>query len=86
MSVVNVMTVVVLLAAAGTFAVRLYVGPSISDRVNALNGVIAVGMASIALHARVTGVGSFLPALVVLALVGFIGSAVIARYLEERAR
>jgi multicomponent Na+:H+ antiporter subunit F len=77
-------TFVVLAAAAALFAFRLTVGPSLADRVVALNGLVIVGMGAIATHAAHTSVGSFLPTLVVIALVGPIGSGMIARYLEAQ--
>lgn len=75
--------VLLVLAAAG-FAYRLATGPSLADRVIALNGLVLVGMGAIATHAAHTGSGGFLPALVALALVGPIGNAMIARFIEGR--
>lgn len=77
-------TFVLLAAAAGLFAFRLATGPSLADRVVALNGLVLVGMGGIATHAAHTGVGSFLPTLVAIALVGPIGNGMIARYIEGR--
>ncbi len=75
---------VVLALAAVCFAHRLIVGPSLADRVLALNGLVLTGMAAIATHAAHTGNGAFLPALVALALVGPIGNGMIARFIEGR--
>jgi multicomponent Na+:H+ antiporter subunit F len=73
----------VLLGLSGLlFGVRLVVGPSLADRVVALNGVVLVGMGSIATHAAHTGVGAFLPTLVAVSLVGPIGNGMIARFIE----
>ena len=77
-------TFVILAAAAALFAYRLGVGPSLADRIVALNGVVIVGMGAIATHAAHTAVGSFLPALVAVALVGPIGNGMIARFIEAR--
>jgi multicomponent Na+:H+ antiporter subunit F len=77
-------TFVILAAAAALFAFRLAAGPSLADRIAALNGLIVVGMGAIATHAAHTGVGSFVPTLVAIALVGPIGSGMIARYIEAR--
>lgn len=79
-------TFVVLAAAGALFAVRLCIGPTLTDRVIALNGLVIVGMAAIATHAAHTGVGSFLPTLVAIALVGPIGNGMIARFIEVRNR
>jgi len=78
-------TLVILAAAAALFAVRLAVGPSLADRVVALNGLIIVGMGAIATQAAHTSVGSFLPTLVAISLVGPIGTGMIARYIEGRS-
>ncbi|MPY92884.1 MAG: hypothetical protein GEV08_07375 [Acidimicrobiia bacterium] len=59
-------------------------GPSLTDRVVAINGLLLVGMATIAARAVQTGIGAFLNVLVVVALVGFIGTAMVARYIEGR--
>lgn len=75
---------VMLAAAAALFAYRLLRGPSLADRVVAVNGLVVVGMGAIATQAAHTGVGSFLPTLVAIALVGPIGSGMIARYIEGR--
>jgi multisubunit Na+/H+ antiporter MnhF subunit len=75
---------VVLALAAMCFAYRLVSGPSLADRVIALNGLVLVGMGAIAAHAAHTGTGAFLPALVALALVGPISSGMIARFIEGR--
>jgi multisubunit Na+/H+ antiporter MnhF subunit len=79
-------TFVILAASAALFAFRLVVGRTLEDRVTALNGLVIVGMGAIATHAAHTGVGSFLPTLVAIALVGPIGSGMIARYIEARQR
>ena len=77
-------TFVVLAIAALLFMLRLCLGPTLADRVVALNGLVVVGMGAIATHAAHTGVGSFLPTLVAIALVGPIGNGMIARFIEER--
>ena len=77
-------TLVILAVAAALFAYRLCAGPSLADRVVALNGLVLVGMGAIATHAAHTAVGAFLPTLVAVALVGPIGSGMIARFIEAR--
>jgi multicomponent Na+:H+ antiporter subunit F len=77
-------TFALLAAAAALFTYRLCVGPSLADRVVALNGLVIVGMGAIATHAAHSGLGSFLPTLVAIALVGPISTGMIARYIEER--
>ncbi len=72
--------------AALGFGYRLAVGPSLVDRLLASNGLVLVGMGAIALLAMQTGDGAFLPALIALALVGPVGSAMVARFIERRGR
>jgi multicomponent Na+:H+ antiporter subunit F len=79
-------TFVVLAVAVGCFLYRLFAGPTIGDRVVAVNGLVLAGMAGIATQAAHTAVGSFLPALVAIALVGPIGNGMIARYMESRSQ
>lgn len=73
--------VVQALAALG-FGYRLVAGPSLTDRIVGLDGLLVVGVSAIALHAMETGEGAFLPVAVVATLVGFVGTAVVARFIE----
>jgi multisubunit Na+/H+ antiporter MnhF subunit len=77
-------TYVVLTLASFCFAYRLLRGPSLADRVIAVDGLLIVGASAIAVGAMRTGSGAFLPVIVVLTLVGFIGTAVVARFIEGR--
>lgn len=78
---------VVVLGLAGVlFAVRLLVGPQLPDRVVGLNGLLAVGMVLLAVQAMETGRDLFIAVLVLLGVVGFVGTAMIARFLEGRGR
>jgi len=65
---------------------RLVRGPTLPDRVVALDliGVLAVGM--IAANAVATEQPVLIDPAAVLALVGFLGTVAFARYLERRAR
>jgi multicomponent Na+:H+ antiporter subunit F len=76
-------TFAVLAVAAVLFTVRLCIGPTLADRVLALNGLVLTGMGAIATQAVATGNGDFLPALVAIALVGPISTGMIARYMER---
>jgi multisubunit Na+/H+ antiporter MnhF subunit len=73
------------LAAMG-FGYRLLAGPSLTDRVVGLDGLLIVGVSAVVLRAMQTGEGAFLPAAVVVTLVGFVGTAVVARFIEGRGR
>lgn len=79
-------TFVLLVAAGVLFFGRLARGPSLADRVNAVNGLLVVGTIGVCAQVLDTRRGAFLPALVVLALVGFVGTAMVARFMEGRGR
>ena len=74
----------VLLAAVTLFLVRLLRGPSLADRVTGMDGMIVSGICLLIVRAMDTGQGAFLPTAVVLALVSFIGTSIVARYIEGR--
>ena len=74
-----------LLAVAGAcFVLRLVRGPSLADRVIALDGLVVTIVAAIILHAASRGTGLFLDVAVVVAFVGFVGTAAAARFIEQR--
>lgn len=66
------------------FSIRMAKGPSLSDRVLAMDGLVVTGVGLILVNAADTGRGAFLQVAVMLALVGFISTAVIARFIEGR--
>jgi multicomponent Na+:H+ antiporter subunit F len=77
----------VLVALAGLgFGYRLLVGPSLTDRVVGLDGMLIVGVSALTLRAMQTGEGAFVPVAVVVTLVSFVSTAVVARYIEGRGR
>jgi multicomponent Na+:H+ antiporter subunit F len=75
---------VILGCAAACFFVRLVIGPSLSDRVVAIDGMLVVGVSAIGVEAVRSGIGTFLPAALAVTLVGFLSTAVAARFIEER--
>ena len=77
--------VMLALAAAG-FGFRLLAGPSLTDRVVGIDGLLIVGVNAVVLRAMQTGEGAFLPTAVVVTLVGFVSTAVVARFIEGRGR
>jgi multicomponent Na+:H+ antiporter subunit F len=83
---VTVVAFVLLGAAGALFGYRLLRGPSLADRVLALDGLLAVGVAALVARAVATGDGSFLPVAVVFTLVGFISTATVARFIEGQGR
>jgi multicomponent Na+:H+ antiporter subunit F len=66
--------------AALLLIVRISLGPTMLDRVVALDVLVAVLIAALALEAAVRQHTTTLPVLVVLSLLGFVGSVSIARF------
>jgi multisubunit Na+/H+ antiporter MnhF subunit len=75
---------VLLTAAAMCFLYRLLRGPTLVDRVIAVDGLLVAGASAIVVDAIRTGSGAFVPVVVVVTLVGFVGTAVVARFIEGR--
>lgn len=64
--------------------VRLVLGPSVPDRIVALDALLYVVVSGIAVGAALTQDGSFLAVLVAVALLGFVGTVTVARFVERR--
>lgn len=62
---------------------RLVRGPSLPDRVVALDLIATLVMGIIATYAIATGQFVFLDVAIVLALIAFLGTVAFARYLEK---
>ncbi len=84
MTVVVWICLVGLAAAAGMCLVRLVRGPSVPDRIVALDALLLVVVAGIAVGAAATGGGAFLAVLVAVSLLGFVGTVTVARFVERR--
>jgi multicomponent Na+:H+ antiporter subunit F len=80
MSVVLAVCVTVLGIAALLLVARISIGPTMLDRVVALDVLVAVVICGLALEAAISRHTSTLPILVVLSLLGFVGSVSIARF------
>jgi multicomponent Na+:H+ antiporter subunit F len=66
--------------------IRLAKGPSVADRVVALDLMAILCVGVILVYSVATSQPVFLDAAIVLALVGFVGTIAFARYLERRGR
>ena len=64
--------------------VRLVRGPSLADRIVALDALLVIIVSGIAVDAARTGDGTYLDVLVVAALLGFVGTVNVARFIESR--
>jgi multisubunit Na+/H+ antiporter MnhF subunit len=74
----------VLSVTAALFLYRLVRGPSIPDRIIALDGLLVAIMATILIAAADRGTTVALVAVLLIALVGFVATAALARYVEQR--
>ncbi len=82
----TVITVVqaILVAAALLAAGRAVRGPTLTDRIVALDLVLLLLAGGVAAHGARTGSTLFFPVLIVVALVAFAGTVVVARFIEWR--
>lgn len=72
--------------AAGACLVRLVWGPSVADRMVALDTLLFVGVAGIATFIVRTGDTTYIPILVVAVLTAFVSTLVVARYIEAETQ
>ncbi|NJN96393.1 MAG: cation:proton antiporter [Anaerolineales bacterium] len=75
-----------LLGALGLALIRLLRGPSLPDRVVALDLISAIGVSLVAAYAMAMDQPVFLDVTVVLALISFLGTVAFAYYLERRTK
>ncbi|MDW3214569.1 MAG: monovalent cation/H+ antiporter complex subunit F [Ilumatobacteraceae bacterium] len=75
---------VLLAIAAALFMVRMLIGPNIADRVIAIDGLLATILAGVMVNASFTGSSISIDTVLVVALLGFVGTSVLARYIEQR--
>lgn len=64
--------------------IRLVLGPTVPDRIVALDSLLYVVVMGIAVAAATTQDGSFLGVLVAASLLGFVGTTTVARFVERR--
>ena len=64
--------------------VRLVLGPSVPDRIVALDVLVQIVVAGIAVAAAVTRDGTYLSVLVAVSLLAFVGTVTVGRFIERR--
>lgn len=74
----------VLSLAAVLATARVVTAPSLADRIIALDLLVVIAMIIIAVDAGRRGTGDFLDVLVVIALLGFVATVSVARFIERR--
>jgi multicomponent Na+:H+ antiporter subunit F len=75
---------VFLSVAAGCFLYRLLRGPSTSDRVVALDGVLSVVVSGVIVAAAKANSDVILVTVLVVSLVGFVGTVALGRFIERQ--
>ncbi|MEV0076680.1 monovalent cation/H+ antiporter complex subunit F [Nocardia neocaledoniensis] len=80
MTVVAVIAGILLTAAAVITSYRVLAGPSTLDRVVGIDSLMAIAASGLAVWAAYSGDTTVIPAIVALALVGFLGSAAVSRF------
>ena len=66
--------------------IRFLKGPSIADRVIALDLMVIIGIGAIAVYSVLTNQSTFLDIAMVVALIGFLSTVAFAYYLEKREK
>lgn len=84
MDVVTTACLAGLAVAAALCVARLVRRGSLADRIVALDTLLVVVVAGIAVNAARTRAGTFLDVLVVAALLGFVATVTVARFIERR--
>jgi multicomponent Na+:H+ antiporter subunit F len=80
-----IVAAIVLLAVGGAcFLGRIVIGPSLADRVVAVDGLVVTIVAAIILNSIRTESEWFLGVALVVAFVGFVGTTAGARFIERR--
>jgi multicomponent Na+:H+ antiporter subunit F len=94
-TVVGVLAFTLLTVGALLALVRLARGPSLLDRVVAMDALLVIVVMGLGVYAGVTGDTTVVPVLLVVSLLGYIGAVAVARYVggiqlrsssEERRR
>ena len=80
MNVILVLCAAILTIAAALLLVRMSIGPTMLDRIISFDVLVAVTICVIGLEAAVNQHNTTLPILVVLALLGFVGSVSVAAF------
>jgi multicomponent Na+:H+ antiporter subunit F len=81
---VIVTSLVFLTVAAAAFLYRVLRGPSIPDRVVSLDGMLSVVVSGIIIGAVSAGSPITLSTVLVVSLVGFVGTVALGRFVERR--
>lgn len=78
---VNLAAILLVIATVAT-VVRVVLGPSVADRMVALDTLLFIGVGALGLYVVATGDTTYIPVIVVGVLTAFISTVVVARYIE----
>lgn len=84
MELVTIVALALLVIAGGLCLIRIVRRGSPADRIVALDTLLVIVVSGIAVFSVRRGDGVYLDVLVVTAILGFVGTAAVARYIEER--
>ena len=80
----NALALVIVSVAAVLFVARLIRGPALPDRVISLDGFVSTIDLGVTIAAARPGSGAVETTVLVVALAGFDGTAILARFIERR--
>jgi multicomponent Na+:H+ antiporter subunit F len=69
---------------AALCVLRAFRGPTLADRVLALDSMLITGVVAVGVETARTGRGVYIDVLLVVALVAFVGTTAVARFIERR--
>ena len=75
---------IILVALAVVLLYRIFRGPTAADRIAALDALDLILSLALALYSLYTGRGIYLDIALVVALLGFVGTVFVGRYIERR--
>ena len=75
---------IVLVVLAVALLYRIFRGPTAADRIAALDALDLILSLALALYSLYTGRGIYLDIALVVALLGFVGTVFVGRYIERR--
>ena len=79
-----IIAAIILVVLAIALLYRIFRGPSSADRICALDALDLLLALSLALYSLYSGRGIYLDIALVLALLGFVGTVFVGRYIERR--
>ena len=80
----NTIALVITAVAAVLFVARMLRGPALADRVISVDGFVSTIVVGVTIASARPGSGIVQGTVLVLALGGFVGTAILARFIERR--